>query len=101
MLLIASVLAALGTLAVPTTVSTQQELSDIRMGWPLAFVSQDQSAYEPPFPFRTRIHPPQDHPLGLSVLPFLLDVLFFYAFLLGADRCVRWFVNSSNRGGSS
>lgn len=75
----------LTSLAVPVEVDAPDELRRLEFGMPLAFVSQDQSRYDPPiasFPRNCRLTSPLETPtsvqwprLGASVL-IVTSVLF-------------------------
>ena len=55
-----------GTLLVPREVESQAALATHRLGYPIAFVSQDLSGLDPPeFPRRYRLVSPWEHPARL------------------------------------
>lgn len=64
-------------------------LAEVRFGLPLAWLTQDQSALDPPFPWSATPVSPWDPPASIAVLPLVFDALAVYAVLLGGLVLVR------------
>ena len=50
-------------------------------GWPLVWVQQDHSSYEPPLPMRLGLSSPWENPTSVSLGSVLVDVLVVFAVL--------------------
>ncbi len=55
-------------------VQSQTELSDVRLGLPISWLVQDQSALDPEFPRRVGLASPLEHPTYLLWPEFLLNL---------------------------
>ena len=60
-------------------VSSKADQRSVEFGWPLVWVHQDQSWYDPPFPTHVGLSSPWEHPTSVSVGALLVDVLFVFA----------------------
>ena len=66
-------------------VFSKADLSAVSCGWPLQFIVQDQSRYDPPYPWTVRCGLPfsLEDPIRFFHWPqFIIDVLAFYAFIV-------------------
>jgi hypothetical protein len=80
--LVVAVAVVLGGLLVDhQTVTNVRDQRSLDVGLPLAWVHQDQSASDPPFPADAFVASPWDHPTSVSPAPFLADVGLAYAVL--------------------
>ncbi len=61
------------------TVSDRADQQDVAFGMPIAWVHQDQSSLDPPFPWQTEFVSPLEHPTTVSAGAFLVDVLIVLA----------------------
>ncbi|MET0953303.1 MAG: hypothetical protein ABWX57_08435 [Aeromicrobium sp.] len=59
-------------------VSSRADLRGVEFGWPLVWVQQDQSSYDPPFPTHLGLSSPWEHPTSVSSGAVLVDVLFVF-----------------------
>lgn len=60
-------------------VSSRADLRSVEFGWPLVWVQQDQSSYDPPFPTQLSLSSPWENPTSVSLGAVLADVLFVFA----------------------
>ena len=60
-------------------VSSRAELKTVDLGWPLEWVHQDQSSYDPPFPTHVGLSSPWENPTSVSGTAFLVDALIVFA----------------------
>jgi hypothetical protein len=60
-------------------VSSRAYLRSVEFGWPLVWVQQDQSLYDPPFPTHVGLSSPWENPTSVSLSALLVDVLFVFA----------------------
>ncbi len=63
------------------TVGGRADLHRVDFGWPVAWVHQDQSSMDPPFPSALSFNSPWEHPTTVSPAAFLGDVLVVFAAL--------------------
>ena len=77
---------ALATLFIPVQVATPEAAKAVPLGWPVAFVVQDLSGYDPPtWPNSYSINAPQEHPVVVHMGWFAFNISFFAgAFVAGA-----------------
>ena len=74
----------ISTLFFPTQVDSRQDMHSVAHGFPLVFVLQDISSYDPPdFPISFPFISPWENPVTLLWVPFFLG-LFFYTFIVFA-----------------
>ena len=59
--------------------SRKADLRSVDFGWPLVWVHQDQSSYDPPFPTQLSLSSPWENPTSVSLGAVLADVLFVFA----------------------
>ena len=59
--------------------SRKADLRSVDFGWPLVWVHQDQSSYDPPFPTHLGLSSPWENPTSVSLGAVLVDVLFVFA----------------------
>jgi hypothetical protein len=92
-LLIASVIVLVVTLNQSTSVSSVSEQAALDFGWPLAWITQDQTAFAPPMPHVASLASPLEHPFDIDELMLGLDVVLVWlaclAVLQGGRRLVR------------
>ena len=60
-------------------VSSKADQRSVEFGWPLVWVQQDQSSYDPSFPTRVVLSSPWENPSSVYVGAVLVDVLFVFA----------------------
>lgn len=61
--LIAGITAAILTPLITRDATSQAaQMGDVRFGWPLAFISQNQDSLDPPFPYEARLRTPLEYP---------------------------------------
>jgi hypothetical protein len=86
----------LGSLFLSIRVETRQDLSQVRLGWPLTFVIQDQSKYEPPLPWWVRFYSPLEVPTWVSLPQLVLSVLLVFGGIIAFGHCVASLTKRSN-----
>jgi hypothetical protein len=86
----------LGSLFLPVRVETHQDLQQVRLGWPLAFVIQDQSKYEPPLPWWVRFYSPLEVPTWVLLPQLALNVPLVFGGIIALGRCVASLIKRSN-----
>lgn len=59
--------------------SRKADLRSVDFGWPLVWVHQDQSSYDPPFPTHLGLSSPWENPTSVSLGAVMVDVLFVFA----------------------
>lgn len=80
--LILSVLFVLASVFFPITVYSKTDLFEIKIGWPLAFVVQDQRTYPPPFPSQTHLYSVWENPTQILWLQFFLDIAIVFGAII-------------------
>ena len=88
--LVAVVVAFLVALIDRATVTTHSGLGRVMFGYPLGWLTQDQTTLDPSFPVRLSPASPWENPTSVVVVPLLIDVLGVFALLL-----VGWLVGRS------
>jgi hypothetical protein len=84
--LVLSVLFVLTSGFFPITVYSKTDLFEVKIGWPLAFVVQDQRTYPPPFPSQTHLYSVWENQTQILWLQFFLDIaIVFGAIILGLN----------------
>lgn len=69
------------SLFLPITIRKQEDLSSVRMGLPVAFYVQDQSQYEPPLPWQTKISSANENPTTILWPQFGLSYSIVFALI--------------------
>jgi len=87
-LAVATVL-VLFTLAGSVHVTKVPQQSSLTYGWPLGWLTQDQSSADPPLPFDLVVGSPQEFPTKIRWSAFLVDLAVFWLPLLAAVYYVR------------
>lgn len=80
--LVAVVVVVMTALRDSAVVTGEKGLRSVSFGRPLDWLTQDQSAHDPPFPHRATPNSPWENPTGVDVLPFLVEVLGVLAVLV-------------------
>ncbi len=75
-----------------TTVTSNADQADLAFGLPLAWVEQDQSSLEPPFPAEASVLSPNEYPTRIAWLPFVADVALVLGTLALLGVAGRWLV---------
>lgn len=92
LLLVTAVLAvvvmALSPLVGSVTVGDRAAQEDVAFGAPFPWVRQDQSDLEPPLPATLRLASPWEHPTGMSLTTFAVDVAAVFAVVAAAGALV-------------
>ena len=76
--LILSILFVLVSVFLPITVYNRTDLVQVHLGWPLAFIVQEQSSYAPPFPWQTRLYSVWENPTQILWLRFFLNIAIVF-----------------------
>ena len=77
-MLLISLIIVLATLSTPQTVHTKKDMRDMQFGYPVAFVSQDLSGIDPPFPWQYGFRSPLENPYKFNLLNFILSYLIVF-----------------------
>ncbi len=79
-----------GSLLVCETVYNDEEMADIRLGYPVAFLSLNMQRYTPlEFPQCFRVGSPWEDPMQLLWPAFLLDVAVVFGGLLASAMAIK------------
>jgi len=83
--LVAAVVLVFSPLLSRPSVQDLNDLEEVLFGWPIGYVTQDQSSLSPPLPYRTQLLSPLEYPTGMNILRLFLSGLSLAAaaFLLG------------------
>ena len=68
-----SLIIVLGTSLIPQTVYDRKDMKAMKFGYPIAFVTQDLTRYDPPFPHKYHFSSPWENPSDISWSNFLLS----------------------------
>ena len=79
---IVSFIVVLSTLSIPKTVYNSKDKEAVKLGYPISFVTQNFTRYDPPFPWRYSFGSPWEDPFRISWLNFLLSYLIIF-FVVG------------------
>jgi len=74
-----SLIIVVGTLLIPKTVHNKEDMQDVTFGYPIAFVTQDLTRYNPPFPWKYSFSSPWENPFKVSWGNFLLSYLIIFS----------------------
>lgn len=78
-LLLIAFIILLATLSIPKTVYNKTEMKELKLGYPLAFVIQDFTKWDPPFPYKFNFGLPQEHPTQILWFNVLISYLIIFA----------------------
>ena len=83
--------ATLLSACVPRPVHSREELRNHQLGYPITFISQDLSGYDPEtFPVDFRFNPPWEHGFSLNVERFLASWAMIFAVVAGCVYSIVW-----------
>ena len=72
------------------TVNNVDDLKTVALGFPIPFVTQDLSAYDPPFPYEMSLSSPWENPIkSINVVFLFVSVLIVMAPLLIVNYCFK------------
>lgn len=79
-----SIIVLFAFLFIPVTFSNHSELAEVKLGLPFNFIVQDQSHYDPPFPWTIRFLSIWENPTQILWPQFFLSflIIFFAVFLV-------------------
>lgn len=87
--LVISGLLVLASVFVPITVSSKIDLAQMKLGLPLPFVIQNQSRYDPPFPWQFGFEfNPWETPTWILLPQFLIDVALVFGVIVVTIRVI-------------
>jgi hypothetical protein len=69
-------------------VGTRAQQDQLSFGWPLAWVTQDQSSLDPPLPYRLSVASPLESPTHFHELALVVD----FALMLGVVLAAAWLI---------
>lgn len=85
-----SLIIVIGTLSISKTVYNKEEMKAVEFGYPISFITQDLTAYDPPFPWKYSFNSPWENPFKISWGNLLLSHLLIFfittAVIIGAER---------------
>ncbi len=55
-------------------VENKVDLENVRLGFPFAFMIQDQTRYDPPFPYRVSFYSPWENPTSVDGVALLASI---------------------------
>jgi hypothetical protein len=64
-------------------VAGESEQSQVTFGAPFGWLTQGQSALDPPFPWKAELVSPWEHPVTVDMLPLLANLILFTGALIG------------------
>ncbi len=71
----------IATLFIPKTVYNKDEMKNVELGYPIPFITQDFTRYDPPFPYRYSFGSPWEDPYRVLWNNFLLSYVTVLLFL--------------------
>lgn len=74
-----SLIIVIGTLSIPETVNNKEDMRAMEFGYPISFITQDLSRYDPPFPWEYSFSSPWENPFKISWGNFLLSYLIIFS----------------------
>lgn len=95
--LVLSVLFVLGTLFLPITVYSPIDLFQVHMGWPLAFLIQNQRPYAPSFPWQTHLYSVWENQIHILWLQLFLNIAIVFGVISLAINFMIFIVKTSRR----
>lgn len=95
--LVMSVIIVFISLFLPVTVHSHEELREVRLGLPIHFVVQDQSRYDPPFPYPMRFYSNLEVPTRVNFIRLVLSIFLVFTVL---DSGLIILVSIKNRPGN-
>ena len=57
------------------TVTNKRGLESVKFGFPFPFIIQDQTRYDPPFPYTMHLQSPIDNPTSINWLALIVSFL--------------------------
>lgn len=69
------------TLSIPQTVYNHNDMRNMKFGYPIAFITQDVSHYDPPFPWKYSFSSPWENPTKFNLANFLSSYLIIFLFI--------------------
>lgn len=86
LLMFVALVIVLSTLSISQTVYSKKGMENMRFGYPLTFVTQDLTGYDPPFPWQYNFSSPWENPFTFNLPNFLLSylIILFIAELIVA-----------------
>ena len=73
-----SLIIVIGTLLIPQTVHDKGDMGAMEFGYPIAFVTQDLTHYDPPFPWKYSFSSLWENPSDISWFNFLFSYLIIF-----------------------
>jgi hypothetical protein len=81
---IAGVVAVFAAFSDHAAVASGVGLRSVSFGWPLDWLTQDQTTFSPPVPIELSAASPWENPTSVSLGAFVIDFLVVYAIALSA-----------------
>jgi hypothetical protein len=78
LVLVLSVLFVFATVFLPITVYSPTDLLAVHIGWPLAFIIQNQRPYAPSFPWQTHLYSVWENQIQILWLQLFLDIAIVF-----------------------
>lgn len=78
LVLVLSVLFVFATVFLPITVYSPTDLIAVYIGWPLAFIIQNQRPYAPSFPWQTRLYSVWENQIQILWLQLFFNIAIVF-----------------------
>ena len=78
LILVLSVLFVFATVFLPITVYSPTDLLAVYIGWPLAFIIQNQRPYAPSFPWQTRLYSVWENQIQILWLQLFFNIAIVF-----------------------
>lgn len=72
-------------------INSQKELSDVQIGFPLEFISQDQTRYDPEYPYEASFTSPWESPTRLHLSALIGSLALSISMMTTALYAIRLF----------
>ena len=85
-----SFIIVIGTLSISKTVYNKEDMKAMEFGYPISFITQNLTRYDPPFPWKYSFSSPWENSFKISWGNFLLSYLIIFfittSVVIGAKR---------------
>lgn len=78
LVLVLSVLFVFATVFLPIIVYSPTDLLAVHIGWPLAFIIQNQRPYAPSFPWQTHLYSVWENPIQILWLQLFFNIAIVF-----------------------
>jgi hypothetical protein len=85
------------TLGIPKTVNSKEDMKAVKLGYPISFVTQDFTKYDPPFPWQYSFGSPLENPFEISWINFFLSYSIILLSIGVVDFGIEKLISSSKK----